>query len=479
MKTTLLTGRRLLAVASLAVFTFACADDHVAAPDVQPPLFSVGGGFEATPTDHHVATIRGRIPADFADRVAALGGTLFRTHPEIGVVVTSGLTDQAAAELKRSRGVSGIERDLLVQWRPSQDNLEALRAPGALGPASDPTAAFLYPCQWNMTQINAPGAWSQGEFGSANAKVAVLDGGIDPFHIDLQYRVDVANSVSLLSSPSICDWVVDDVGTINDYDSHGSFVAGLIASNGIGMASVAPGAMIVGVKVLNCLGSGSFGDIIAGILYATNLSDVSVINMSLGVHLPKSLPGAGPLVGALNKAVNYAQTHGKLVVSSAGNEGVDLDHDRNFIHVPSQNGSGIAAWAGDIDGDLAGYSNHGRSGAWVGAGGGDDIDPSPPLASCPLSPDLQGGVLSVCSTTSIFLPICAENGFYILDGVGTSFSAPLVAGVAALLDGKYGGVLNGGQLKTMLAQTADDIGKRGVDHLYSHGRVNAGNAVNQ
>lgn len=40
-----------------------------------------------------------------------------------------------------------------------------------------------------------------------------------------------------------------------------------------------------------------------------------------------------------------------------------------------------------------------------------------------------------------------------------------------------GGALNGGQLKTLLANTADDLGPTGVDNEFSHGRVNAGKAV--
>ena len=46
-------------------------------------------------------------------------------------------------------------------------------------------------------------------------------------------------------------------------------------------------------------------------------------------------------------------------------------------------------------------------------------------------------------------------------------------GVAALLDGKYGGALNAGQLKTGLKNTADDIGAPGPDNSFGHGRVNA------
>ena len=46
-----------------------------------------------------------------------------------------------------------------------------------------------------------------------------------------------------------------------------------------------------------------------------------------------------------------------------------------------------------------------------------------------------------------------------------------------LVDGKYGGSTNAPQLKTILAQSANDIGRNGTDASFSHGRVNAGNAV--
>jgi subtilisin family serine protease len=211
-------------------------------------------------------------------------------------------------------------------------------------------------------------------------------------------------------------------------------------------------------------------------MYATSLADVHIINMSLGAYFPKNAVGGGPLVAAMNKAVNHAGSKGKLVVTAAGNDFSDLDHDGNFASVPAQSGSGISAWAGDIDGGLAVYSNHGRSGAWVGAGGGDFKGSSQiPLAGCLLNPAGQEGIASVCSQFSIFFS-CGPTSV-LFGGTGTSFSAPMVAGVAALVDGKAGGSLSGGQLKTILARTADDVGRNGVDNLFSHGRVNAGNAV--
>jgi subtilisin family serine protease len=408
----------------------------------------------------------------------SVGGLINRVHPEIGVAQVGGLDQAGADALASYEGIDWVERDLIVQWLPEEElNATAFEA---AGPAADPTEAFFYPCQWNMSQIDAPDAWAEGEFGDPDVKVALLDTGVDPNHSDLLGRIDLVNSVSMLTEPSPCNTALGlpDQETINDYNFHGSFVSGIIASNGSGVASVAPDAQIVGVKVLDCTGGGSFDDVIAGILYAAGLADVSVINMSLSAYFPISATGGGRLVGAMAKAVNYAQAQGKLVVSAAGNTetgGINLDKDENFIVVPAQAGSGIAAWAGDVNGDLASYSNYGRSGAWVGAGGGDGIDPSPPLPGCVLDPGGQGGIISVCSSMSPFFS-CGTNS-YLYNAAGTSFSAPMVSGVAALVDGKYGGSLSAAQLKTILSRTADDIGRRGVDLLFSHGRVNAGNAV--
>ena len=132
--------------------------------------------------------------------------------------------------------------------------------------------------------------------------------------------------------------------------------------------------------------------------------------------------------------------------------------------------------ATDILDGLASYSNFGRSGTWVGAPGGDFPNPAPQLTGCFLPWGAQSGVLGACSSFTLWWG-CGSGANYLYGGSGTSFSAPIAAGVAALMDGNYGGMLNGGQLKTGLKKTADDLGKKGTDAIYSHGRVNAGQAA--
>jgi len=409
---------------------------------------------------------------DLASQVSAAGGTLVKVFPEIGYASATSADPNFAANLQHSSAVQSVDQDMQVQWAPTaqQAGIQTLSSTVSSSSSLAPTSAFFYACQWNLQQIDAPAAWAKGFFGSPGVKVAVLDTGVDPFHIDLAGKIDTANSVSELT-PGSSPCGAFDEGTFFDLDFHGSFVSALITSNNLGIAGVAPNTEVVGVKVLNCGGSGSFADVIAGILYAANLPDVDVLNMSLTAGFAKNLKGAGPLVAAMNKAVNYAGSQGKLVVSAAGNAAFDMDKDGNVTWVPAQSGSGLGIYAtNNLDG-LASYSNHGISGTWVGAPGGDFPNTAPPLPGCVINPAIQGLMLSVCSSF-----VCGGNNFYLV-GAGTSFASPTVVGVAALVDGKHGGALNGGQLKTILSQSADDLGKPGIDNTFSHGRVNAGNAV--
>ena len=107
--------------------------------------------------------------------------------------------------------------------------------------------------------------------------------------------------------------------------------------------------------------------------------------MSLGATFAKGggNTGAGRLVAALNKAVNFAGQNA-LVVVAAGNSALDLDHSGSVITVPAQSGSAIAVAATGPVGYAVGfpngatnfrrpasYTNFGNSVIWVAAPGGE------------------------------------------------------------------------------------------------------------
>ncbi len=465
----LLTVTRSVATVLVALVAFACTEEGPSAPGGDPAA-SVSPNFSAapsgaTPTDQHVVLLESRLPGDFADRVADLGGTLERSHPEIKIAVVSGLSDAAAAELGSSSDVEAIARDVMLQWIPSVEEMEwsveALPS-GVISQGHDPTTASFFPSQWDMRIIDADDAWNAGFSGSSSVRVAILDTGLDPFHQDLVGLIDAANSIAFTPSfnPNGPTW--------GDDRFHGTHVGGTVVTNGIGTSGVAPHTTLIAVKVLNVGGSGSFANIMSGIMHAANVG-ADVINMSLGVQggIPRDIPGVGQLMAAVNKAVNFANRNGVLVVSSAGNSALDMDHTGNVVFTPCENGAGICISATGPTDALASYSNFGASAVNVAAPGGD-FDGISAAASVVLSP---------CSTLSLVIPICQTGQFYLFLQ-GTSMAAPHVSGAAALLEAQSAGGLNAAQLKTKRQQTADDLGKRGTDPAFGKGRINVCNLVN-
>lgn len=440
------------------------------------------------PTYHYILKMDA-YPGDLAAIVEAAGGSLFRTFPELGFAVAYSTDENFLTNMGGGNG-NNIVRDVSTQWIPAPGWSAILQTPTEEvgSEASDPELAFFRPCQWYLDQIDAPGSWAAGQFG-AGIKVAVLDSGVDPGHLDLNGRVDVANSTSALID-SFCDqFGIVDTTTFIDRNFHGTAVAAEISSNGLGMASVAPDSEIVGVKVLDCIGSGSFTELVIGLMYVAGLPDVQVVNMSLGAEFPKNFPGiqggGGLLIGFLNAALSFTEDSGKLLVASAGNGragiGVNMDKDQQTHWAPAQNTGVLAAWAGDFQGNLAGYSNFGRSGTWVGAGGGTSGGISPPLPGCFFPPGGQSFNITACATTTVLssLQVCTTAPNFYFGVTGTSFSAPLVAGVAAVAQSANGNSFAPGDLRAFLKNTADDLGKPGRDVVFSHGRVNAFRAATE
>ena len=177
------------------------------------------------------------------------------------------------------------------------------------------------------------------------------------------------------------------------------------------------------VKVLNYYGPGDDFLIGKGIVWAAD-HGADIINLSLG--------GAAES-GGLCEAVEYATSKGALVVAAAGN-----GEDRAAMY-PAACPGAVAVTATDANGDFTYFSNYGR---WV---------------------DLAAPGVQITSTRN-------DGGYLAEDG--TSFAAPIVSGVAALVRAQHPG-WSPGQIEARLAETAQDRGPAGHDSFYGHGLLDA------
>jgi len=417
--------------------------------------------------------------------VSAAGGVVTFRHLESGIGIVASSAPDFPDRARASNQFTEVTPDQVVQWQPHTQTVELNEA------AVTPGDETFFNLQWPLRAIEAPAAFAAG-FDGSGVRVAVIDGGIYNAHQDLKGNIDEATSRSFVPGFAFNE----DVGTF----WHGTHVTGVIAAkdNGFGIIGVAPKATIIGVKALHN-GSGSFGAVIAAILYAsTPLSEggagADIINMSLGATFPRGggNTGAGPLIAALNKAVNFAARN-TLVVSAAGNDATDLDHSGSIISVPAQSGSGIAVSATGPIGyavgypngatnfrRLASYSNFGNSAIWVAAPGGDGVfTPTSQLCSIPRVP--SGSVTAPCFAFDLIIstvrgPAASTTSYGF--AAGTSFAAPAVSGVAALIKQRFPNI-SVGALKNRLAQSADDEGPNGHDPFYGRGFVNARRAVTE
>jgi subtilisin family serine protease len=402
------------------------------------------------------------------------GGIVLFSHDRAGIGIVSSSAPDFLDRALASNAFQYGAADQFVEWTPQEPTEEAIT----------PADEGFFPLQWNMEAMEGPAAWAAGCTGKG-VRVAVIDGGIYDSHVDITTQIDKACSTSFVAGLPYNS----DAGTF----WHATHVAGIIAAadNGIGTIGIAPEATIIGVKSLQN-GRGSFGAVILGILYASDpaafgaggCARADIINMSLGAVFPKSATGAGPLVGALNKAVNFAASQGVLVVSSAGNDGIDFGQAVNLTSVPADSGSGIAVAATGPVGfalgatnfrRLASYSNYGEGFIYVAAPGGDAVLPGNALCTV-------GPVTTACWVFDLVLSPCRGSNpastttYCFVDG--TSMAAPAAAGVAALIKGRFPNI-SLGALKTKLAQTADDEGKVGHDEIYGFGFVNARRACTE
>ncbi|UKA53444.1 S8 family serine peptidase [Arthrobacter sp. FW305-BF8] len=386
----------------------------------------------------------GKLGATAKDvRGTAGGARVVRTSKELG----DGDAEKLLASLRADPAVAYAEPDVKLHALASNPN--------------DP--AFVD--QWNLSQniggIRVTGAWDVTK--GAGQVVAVLDTGITS-HTDLD--ANVLPGYDMISSPEDArdgdarDADATDMGDWSDNGQcsegsaemisswHGTHVAGIIAAvtgNASGIAGVAPQAKILPLRVLGPCG-GQVSDIADAILWASgapvtdapaNLHPARVINLSLG--------GTEACPQTFQDAIDIATARGAVVVAAAGNEMAEAS-----TSTPANCRNVISVAASGHGGGLAPYSNFG-AGVDITAPGGDM---TPTSAEDPDS-GLPNGVLSTGNDGDKQAEALPGTNYYWVEG--TSFAAPHVAGVAALLAAQMGPTATPAAVEARLKATARPI----------------------
>lgn len=325
--------------------------------------------------------------------------------------------------------------------------------------AADPDVAYAEPnyirtaqshggdeITWDVRSTRAPELWERATpITGAGIRVAVLDSGVQATHLQLRGRVDKRFDAYN--------------GNGNDDCGHGTAVAGVVAAahDGSGSVGVAPEATIVPVRVLRFdeffgVCGGDDAAIIRGIRWAADpqKGNADIINMSL----------SGPQRSrALRDAVAYAVSQGVLVVAASGNTG-----DRT-VNYP-------AAYPGVVSvGGL--QRSGGELGFWPHTSFGS-VDIAAPARQIRVL--LADAVRD--QPSRVGRPCPGAPGWC---SDGTSFAAPHVAGVAALLYAQHPelATMTPSQrlrrLRQWLLATAPRVPGRpgGVDFKTGHGRPDA------
>jgi len=248
--------------------------------------------------------------------------------------------------------------------------------------------------------IGADSVWIRLGATGKGIIIGIIDTGIDYMHPAL--GGGIGSNKKVLGG---YDFVNNDSDPMDD-NGHGTRVAGIAAANGGGFMGVAPDARLMAFKVLNAQGVGQFSWIIAAIERAldpdgnpsTN-DGVHVINLSLG--------GVGDPGDPLSQAVDNASSLGVVCVAAAGNQGYVNGPRYQTIVSPGTARKALTVGATDKSDMMALFSSKGPT-TWTYSIKPDVVAPGVDINA----PNLGGGSQS---------------------GSGTSWSAPLVTGAAALL----------------------------------------------
>jgi len=309
----------------------------------------------------------------------------------------------------------------------------------------------LFSQQAFLNVIQAPSAWDVVKGEQGDVTVAVVDGGTDIRHPDINENLWVnPGEVADNGVDDDHNGYIDDVHGWNFADStndptgleiapfnanHGTHTAGTacaVTNNLIGVAGVSWNARLMAINAGSASGDSSIAWGYLGIFYAAK-NGASVISCSWGrLGAPSAFE---------QDVINYATSLGAVVVAAAGND------DKSSFHYPSSYKNVLSVAATTNDDKKAYFSNYGRS-----------VDVSAPGV----------GILSTIN-----------KGQY-ASYQGTSMACPVAAGVVALVKARHLD-WTGFQAAQQVRVTCDNIDELNPTYAgqLGYGRINARRAVTE
>ncbi|MFB8172878.1 type VII secretion-associated serine protease mycosin [Kitasatospora purpeofusca] len=246
---------------------------------------------------------------------------------------------------------------------------------------------------WSLQRMVLDELWQGGATTGAGVLVAVIDTGVDDQNPQLADKV--LDGGSLLKDK---EGKRVEGGGKDDLVGHGTKVAGIIAasrSDRTGFVGIAPGAKVLSIRQNDAEGNGDVHSLVEAVNSAV-AQGAKVINISQDVRGAADTRFVG--YEELKAAVDNAESRGVVVVASSGNDGKKGDT------YPAAFRTVLAVGASDRNNERTYFSQY-----------GDFVDVAAPGVDM-LSTVPRGGQ-------------CVDNG--------TSFAAPYVAGLAALLVGAH------------------------------------------
>jgi hypothetical protein len=319
----------------------------------------------------------------------------------IGVLAATAPDGAALARaLGRDARVAYVERD--ARLRLAADPLDT----------EDPETKIKY--TWFYDDVRAADALVAAGGGSRRS-IAVMDTGLDVTHPELAGRSVVTYDTSTRG------------GDVTDTVGHGTFVTGLIAAvdgNGIGGKGVAGNTKVFAIRGSQD-GDFTTRELLRGIDFAIRRG-ADVLNLSLA-------GGQSSDTRTLARALELAFLNDVLPVAASGNTGAS----GNQLQFPAAviggsrgaPGIGLSVAATNPDGRPASFSTHNRFVSIAAPGANEANCAWGVLSTLPAYTGTEWDVVAPGTCQS---RIFSQGGARFAYGQGTSFSAPIVSGIAAL-----------------------------------------------